>query len=44
MRRRTRLLPKSAKTGRIVTMSYARRHPSTTVVQRVKVSRRRKKQ
>lgn len=33
----TKLLPKSAITGRIVTMPYAKAHPNTTVVQRVPI-------
>ena len=37
MARRTRLVARSAVTGRIVRLSYARSHPKTTVVHRVKV-------
>ena len=35
---KTRAMPKSAITGRIVTAGYAASHPKTTVVQRVPVS------
>ena len=39
----TRKLPRSAITGRIVTMHYAKTHPRTTVIQTVKVPRKRSK-
>jgi hypothetical protein len=38
-----RKLPRSAKTGRIVTMTYAKTHPSTTVIETVKIPRKRGK-
>lgn len=33
----TKALPKSAVTGKIVTMEYAKAHPNTTVVMKVPV-------
>ena len=39
-RRKTRKLARSAKTGEFVTFEYAKRHPSTTVVETVPVRKR----
>lgn len=35
MKRASRRVARSAKTGRFVSMKYAKRHPSTTVVETV---------
>lgn len=34
-----RLLPRSARTGRIVTLKHALSHPNTTVIEHVRVPR-----
>ena len=40
MKGKTRLLPKSAITGRIITPAYLRKHPKTTFLERVKIKKR----
>jgi len=41
MKRKTRTVARSSKTGKFVTKSYAKRHKATTEIQRVRNKRRR---
>ena len=43
MRRYTRQVARSARTGRFLSLDYARRHPATTVIETVSYPRRRRR-